>query len=305
MFMEVIAVKEVTQMQTRYEYGGDEFIFVQLSEAMSLEANFKGIAITRKLKEANLEGVYDICPSNASYMVRFDPDVIPPEELMARLQQIERGMEGLDDITITSRLVDVPVYFNDPWTHEALMRFRDRHQEPDSTDLEYSAKINGYDSSEAFIEAITSAPFLVSMIGFVPGLPWCFQMVPREKQIEVPKYVRPRTFTPERAFGFGGAFSVIYPVQGAGGYQLYGIAPAPIYQKDQTLFDFQESIVFPKQGDIFRYRSIGEEEYQAIREQVEDGSFVYHKKEIQFTPGEVLADLEGFAERALRRLYHD
>lgn len=305
MFMEVIAVKEVTQMQTRYEYGGDEFIFVQLSEAMSLEANFKGIAITRKLKEANLEGVYDICPSNASYMVRFDPDVIPPEELMARLQQIEREMEGLDDITITSRLVDVPVYFNDPWTHEALMRFRDRHQDPDSTDLEYSAKINGYDSSVAFIEAITSAPFLVSMIGFVPGLPWCFQMVPREKQIEVPKYVRPRTFTPERAFGFGGAFSVIYPVQGAGGYQLYGIAPAPIYQKDQTLFDFQESIVFPKQGDIFRYRSIGAEEYQAIREQVEDGSFVYHKKEIQFTPGEVLADLEGFAERALRRLYHD
>ena len=305
MFMEVIAVKEVTQMQTRYEYGGDEFIFVQLSEAMSLEANFKGIAITRKLKEASLEGVHDICPSNASYMVRFDPDVIPPEELMARLQQIEREMEGLDDITITSRLVDVPVYFNDPWTHEALMRFRDRHQEPDSTDLEYSAKINGYDSSEAFIEAITSAPFLVSMIGFVPGLPWCFQMVPQEKQIEVPKYVRPRTFTPERAFGFGGAFSVIYPVQGAGGYQLYGIAPAPIYQKEQTLFDFQDSIVFPKQGDIFRYRSIGAEEYQAIREQVEDGSFVYHKKEIQFTPGEVLADLEGFAERALRRLYHD
>jgi len=305
MFMEVIAVKEVSQMQTRYEYGGDEFIFVQLSEAMSLEANFKGIAITRKLKEASLEGVYDICPSNASYMVRFDPDVIPPEELMARLQQIEREMEGLDDITITSRLVDVPVYFNDPWTHEALMRFRDRHQEPGSTDLEYSAKINGYDSSEAFIEAITSAPFLVSMIGFVPGLPWCFQMVPQEKQIEVPKYVRPRTFTPERAFGFGGAFSVIYPVQGAGGYQLYGIAPAPIYQKEQTLFDFQDSIVFPKQGDIFRYRSIGAEEYQAIREQVEDGSFVYHKKEIQFTPGEVLADLEGFAERALRRLYHD
>jgi len=38
---------------------------------------------------------------------------------------------------------------------------------------------------------------------------------------------------------------------------------------------------------------------------VENGTFVYRKKEIQFTPGEVLADLEGFAEEALRRLYHD
>lgn len=298
-------MKEVSQIKSRYEYGGDEFIFVQLSEEMSLEANFKGMAITRKLKEKNWEGIHDICPSNASYMVRFDPDIIEPQQLVAELRQIESEVERLDDIVITSRLVDVPVYFEDPWTHEALMRFRDRHQAPDSTDLEYSAKINGYDSKEAFIQAITDAPFLVSMIGFVPGLPWCFQMVPREKQIEVPKYVRPRTFTPERAFGFGGAFAVIYPVQGAGGYQLYGIAPAPIYQKEQTLFDFQESMVFPRQGDIFRYRSISAEEYQSIREQVEDGSFVYHKKEIQFTPGEVLADLEGFARQALRRLYHD
>lgn len=295
----------MSQLQTRYEYGGDEFIFVQLSEAMSLEANFKGMAITRQLKEKELEGILDICPSNASYMVRFDPDVLSPDLLMKELQQIEHAVEELDDIVITSRLVDVPVYFEDPWTHEALMRFRDRHQAPDSTDLEYCARINGYSSKEAFIEAMTSAPFLVSMIGFVPGLPWCFQMVRREKQIEVPKYVRPRTYTPERAFGFGGAFSVIYPVQGAGGYQLFGIAPAPIYQKEQTLADFQDSIVFPKQGDIFRYRSITRDEYERVRAQVEDGSFVYHKKEISFTPSEVLADPEAFAEMALGRLYHD
>lgn len=298
-------MKETSPMQTRYEYGGDEFVFVQLSEAMSLEANFKGMAITRKLKEKNWEGILDICPSNASYLVRYDPDVIEPEKLVAELKQLENEVKNLDDIVITSRLVDVPVYFEDPWTHEALMRFRDRHQDPNSTDLEYSARINGYSSKEAFIQAITEAPFIVSMIGFVPGLPWCFQMVPREKQIEVPKYVRPRTFTPERAFGFGGAFAVIYPVQGAGGYQLFGIAPAPIYQKEQTLADFKDSIVFPRQGDIFRYRSIDADEYQAIREQVENGTFVYRKKEIQFTPGEVLADLEGFAEEALRRLYHD
>ena len=36
----------------------------------------------------------------------------------------------------------------------------------------------------------------MTMIGFVPGLPWCYQLVPPEEQIEVPKYVRPRTYTP-------------------------------------------------------------------------------------------------------------
>lgn len=297
--------KPMNQLQTRYEYGGDEFVFVQLSEEMSLEANFKGMAITRELKQRELPGIVDICPANASYMVRVDPDVLHPEELIKELKDIEQKMADLDHITIASRLVDVPVLFEDPWTHEAVMRFRDRHQDPESTDLEHSARVNGYDSKEAFIEAITSAPFLVSMIGFVPGLPWCFQMVAREKQIEVPKYVRPRTFTPERTFGFGGAFAVIYPVQGAGGYQMYGIAPAPIYQKEQTLPDFRDSMVFPQQGDIFRYRSITREEYDQIRSEVENGTFVYRKKDFSFTPQEVLEDPDAFSEMVLRRLYHD
>ncbi|WP_312108186.1 5-oxoprolinase subunit B family protein [Brevibacillus reuszeri] len=294
----------MSTMKTLYEYGGDEFIFVQLSEEMSLKSNFTGMTITRKLKERQIEGILDICPSNASYMIRFNPDIVDPAWLMDELKDIEQTTDPFD-VTISSRLVDVPVLFEDPWTHEALMRFRDRHQDPEATDLQYSARINGYDSTEEFIAAITSAPFLVSMIGFVPGLPWCFQMVQREKQIEVPKYVRPRTFTPERAFGFGGAFSVIYPVQGAGGYQLYGIAPAPIYQKEQTLPDFKESMVFPQQGDIFRYRSINREEYDDIRKQVENGTFSYQKKEFTFTPKEVLADLDSFAENVMRRLYHD
>lgn len=294
----------LSDLQTRYEYGGDEFVFVQLSEAMSLEANFKGMAITRKLKEKNIEGIVDICPSNASYMVRVNPDILHPDDLIQQLKDIEESTKDLN-IEICSRLVDVPVLFEDPWTHEAVMRFRDRHQDPNSTDLEYSAKVNGYNSVSEFIQAITDAPFLVSMIGFVPGLPWCFQIVSQEKQIEVPKYVRPRTFTPERTFGFGGAFAVIYPVQGAGGYQMYGIAPAPIYQKEQTLPDFQESIVFPKQGDIFRYRSITREEYDQIREEVETGTFTYKKKDITFTPQEVLKNPEEFSQLVLRRLYHD
>lgn len=294
----------LAELQTRYEYGGDEFVFVQLSEAMSLEANFKGMAITRKLKERNIEGIVDICPSNASYMVRINPDILHPNDLIKELKDIEESTKDLN-IEISSRLVDVPVLFEDPWTHEAVMRFRDRHQDPNSTDLEYSAKVNGYNSVSEFIQAITDAPFLVSMIGFVPGLPWCFQIVSREKQIEVPKYVRPRTFTPERTFGFGGAFAVIYPVQGAGGYQMYGIAPAPIYQKEQSLPDFQESIVFPKQGDIFRYRAITREEYDQIREEVEAGTFTYKKKDFSFTPQEVLKNPEEFSQLVLRRLYHD
>ncbi|MFJ9383963.1 allophanate hydrolase subunit 1 [Peribacillus sp. NPDC101481] len=287
---------------TRYEYGGDEFIFVELAEAMSLETNFQAMAITKALRKEKVSGILDICPSNASYMIRFNPDLIHPDDLISKLKELGQYV-SLENFEITARAVDVPILFEDPWTHEALMRFRDRHQDPTSTDIEYVAHTNGFQTKEDLIKSITDAPYLVSMIGFVPGLPWCYQMVPNEQQIEAPKYVRPRTYTPERAFGFGGSFAVIYPVQGAGGYQLFGTAAAPIFQKEQRLHDFKESMTFPRQGDVFRYRSISMEEYEDIRKQVENGEFRYLTKDITFKPKDVLENPNAFSESVIRRLY--
>src|SRR5215208_5656603 len=75
--------------QARYSYGGDEYVFVELSEAMSLEVNFRAMAITNKLRDENIGGVTDICPSNASYMIRIDPDVLHPNDLISRLKEID------------------------------------------------------------------------------------------------------------------------------------------------------------------------------------------------------------------------
>jgi urea carboxylase len=117
--------------------------------------------------------------------------------------------------------------------------------------------------------------------------------------------VRPRTYTPERAFGFGGGFAVIYSVEGAGGYQLYGLAPAPVLDVNQGLEDFEDSIVFPKPGDIFNFRGIDQEEFDQVREQVEDGSFEYRKKEFVFHPDRALEDPHAYNEEILEGLYDD
>ena len=288
----------------RYEYGGDEFIFVEIAEEMSMEANIKAMLITQELIERNLDGLVDICPSNASYLVRFNPDVIPPRELMALLQELEQKFaEVPQDFTLQTRVVDIPILYNDPWTHEALMRFRDRHQDPDSTDLEYGARTNGFDSVEAFIEHLAGNPWIVTMLGFVPGLPFCYQLEPRERQVQVPKYVRPRTFTPERAFGIGGAFSVVYPVQGAGGYQLYGISATPVLNVRQDHPDFSHSIVFPKAGDILRYRRIDRAEFDKTRAEVEAGDFRYRQRDVEFSPAAFLNDPQGVNDHLLGMLY--
>ncbi len=193
----------------RYSFGGDEHVFVEIDEEMSLEAFFEGMAICAELEKRRIAGVSEICPSNASYLVRFDPDVVPPNKMLSTLKEIETQIGGAD-LELPTRVIEIPVFYNDPWTRETLMRFRERHQDPKSTDIEYAARINGYNSVDEFVAAHSGAPWFVSMVGFVAGLPFLFQMVERDKQIEVPKYLRPRTDTPKLTFGHGGCFSCIY-----------------------------------------------------------------------------------------------
>ena len=73
------------------------------------------------------------------------------------------------------------------------------------------------------------------MVGFVAGLPFLYQLADREHQLEVPKYVGPRTDTPKLTVGHGGCFGCIYSVRGAGGYQMFGIAAAPIFDPNQQV----------------------------------------------------------------------
>lgn len=139
-------------MNTRYTFGGDEHIFVEVDEEMSLDAFFKSLSMTTAIRDQQIDGVTEICPANASFQIKFNPDVIAPDELLATLKKIEAEAEHTDN-RIETRIVEVPVLYQDPWTHETQMRFRERHQAPDSTDLEYAAQVNGYQSVNEFLEA--------------------------------------------------------------------------------------------------------------------------------------------------------
>lgn len=281
-------------MATRYSYGADEHIFVELAEEMSLAANLRAMAITTVLEGRNLAGVYDICPANASYQVRFNPDELRPEALREILVAVEEEVGDAADFSLDTRVLEVPVLYGDPWTTETLMRFRDRHQAPELTDLEYAAKINGFGSTEEFIEAHSGAPWFTSMVGFVAGLPFLYQMVERERQLEVPKYLRPRTDTPPLTVGHGGCFGCIYSVRGAGGYQMFGITPGPIFDPQQRGADFAEFMAFFRPGDIVSFKPISREEYDEGVAAAEAGTFHFRKANVEFRLDTYAADPDGY-----------
>ncbi|MCY4312226.1 MAG: allophanate hydrolase subunit 1, partial [Gammaproteobacteria bacterium] len=280
-------------MSVRYSFGGDDHIFVEIEEQMSLDAFFKSLSITNSVRESQIGGVTEICPANASYQIKFNPDIIKPRDLLLELKKLEQDAESSKQ-QLKTRVVDVPVLYNDPWTHETLMRFRERHQDPSGTDLDYAARINGFDSIGSFIEAHAESPWFVTMVGFVAGLPFMYQMVDRDRQIEVPKYLRPRTDTPKLTVGYGGCFSCIYSVRGAGGYQMFGITPMPIYDPDQRISYLREFMVFFHPGDIVKFRPIDRETYDEYLNQVESNAYEPKIKDFDFSLDDFYSDRDQY-----------
>jgi urea carboxylase len=288
--------------ESRYSWGGDEHLVVQLDEAMSLEANFTAMAVTRRLQGLHLDGVVDICPANASFLVRFNPDIIPPSALEKEVRDAERAVEDAPALTLDTRIVEVPVWYDDPFTNETAARFRDRHQRPEGNDLEFAAAENGLPSVHAFIDRHSGSPWIASMVGFVAGLPFLFQMVPRERQLEVPKYLRPRTDTPPLTVGHGGCFACIYSVRGAGGYQMFGVTPVPIFDPSQQLPDFTDFMVFFRPGDIVKFRPVDEQEYERIRADVPTGAYRFRQRPVAFSLHDFLADPDTYNAGLLEAL---
>jgi len=280
-------------MKTRYSFGGDEHIFVEVDEEMSLEAFFKSLSITSAVRESNFDGVTEICPANASMQVKFDPDRIKPNDLLAELKKLEAAAENTEAV-LDTRVIEIPVYYNDPWTNETLMRFRERHQDPNATDLEFAARINNFDSVDSFIAAHAGSPWFVSMVGFVAGLPFLYQMVERQRQIEVPKYLSPRTDTPKLTVGYGGCFSCIYSVRGAGGYQMFGITPMPIYDPEQQINYLRDFMIFFEPGDIVKFKPVDRDGYDAALAEVEANRYEPLVRPVRFSLADFNKDADAY-----------
>jgi urea carboxylase len=288
-------------MTIRFSYGGDEHIFGEVSESMSLEAFFTSLSMTNAVRAAGIRGVTEICPANASFQVKFDPDAIRPGDLLKELQGMEAAA-AQSDASLRTRIIEIPVFYQDPWTHETLMRFRERHQDPTRTDLEYAAEINGLGTVENFIRAHSGQPWFVSMVGFVAGLPFLYQMVDRQRQIQSPKYLRPRTDTPKLTVGHGGCFGCIYSVRGAGGYQMFGITPMPIYDPNQQVSYLRDEMCLFRPGDIVKWKPITRDAYDAALEAVAENRFEPLIRPVTFSLADFNRDMAGTNARLMEAL---
>ncbi|OMP66241.1 5-oxoprolinase subunit B family protein [Domibacillus epiphyticus] len=288
--------------ETSFNFGGDEYIYAEISRDMRVESNFKALAITEEVRKRNIPGIIDVVSSNASYLVRYNPDVISARDLLVYLKEIDLTKSDPARLHLPVRIVEIPTWYDDPVTQEYSRRFQNRHPEPGLSNFEYVMKVNGFTDKEAFIERHSQTPYLITMVGFLPGTAWHFPLSHHQNNIiQSPKYDSPRTDTPERAIGLGGAFNVIYPVNGPGSYQLIGRSAVPVVDPTKRLADLMETSFLARPGDIWKYRPITEQEYNQIKVETEEGGYRYKMKNIMLSPLEYLEKGETY----IRELMED
>ena len=225
---------------------GDSAVSVQFGEAIDPEIYGRVRALNEDLKREKIPGVTEAIPTFRSLMVQYDPRRLPYEQLR---QQLENRLEKLGRAQQPpKKVITIPVCFGGDW----------------GEDLEGVAQYHGT-SPEEIVRLFCSAEFLIYMLGFTPGYPY-IGGVPQG--LVTPRLDSPRLKVPAGAVGIGSEQLGIYPIESPGGFRLVGNTPVRLYDPRNL-----EHPVLLEAGEYIRFVSIGPEEYQQIRRQVEEGSY--------------------------------
>ncbi len=208
---------------------GDRSLLIEYgANALDLSLRFRVHALEAQLRAAiaeGLAGIIDLTPGVRSLQVHYDARRLTRESLLELLDQREKRIPPLEEITAPSRIVHLPLSWDDPATRLAIQKYM-QSVRPDApwcpSNIEFIRRINGLDSIDDVHRIAFDASYLVLGLGDVYlGAPVATPVDPRHRLVTT-KYNPARTWTPENAVGIGGAYLCVYGMEGPGGYQFIG-----------------------------------------------------------------------------------
>jgi urea carboxylase len=293
-----------------YRYAGERAVLVEYGEMeFDLTLNFFVLAVDDALRERRPDGLIETAPGFRSILVSYDPLVLSASALLEHLHEVHDGLEAEREIEIPSRLIQMPLAFDDSQTRRAVERYihsirKDAPNTEGGTNIDYIVRYNGFRSRDELYDAVLATEHWTGFIGFFPGLPFMFPLDPRET-VFVPKYNPTRTWTPEGALGIGGPCFAIYPVESAGGYQLLG-RTLPVYDLQGRNEVFRVNPLLLRPGDRVKFHRVEEDELLKLFDDVRTDKYRYQIEKQPFDVGRYLEWLPTIAgENEARRRRRD
>ncbi|MBB6734655.1 urea carboxylase [Cohnella zeiphila] len=281
---------------------GDENILVEYGEReLNLLYRFQVYVLMQAIKESGSIPYVEMTPGIRSLQIHLKPDLITVREAAAKVMELDLRLPGLETIEVPSRIVKLPLSWDDPATRLAIERYR-QNVRPDApwcpSNLEFIRRMNGLGSLEEVAEVVFNANYLVMGLGDVYlGAPVAVPLDPRHRLVTT-KYNPARTWTPENAVGIGGAYLCVYGMEGPGGYQFVG-RTVQMWNKHRATSNFEPGKPWLLRFfDQIRFYPVSEQELLRMREDFPRGDFVVEIEETTFRLGDYLAWLDGIKEPA-------
>jgi KipI family sensor histidine kinase inhibitor len=213
---------------------GDRGFLLEFGDGISREINEKVRRMALAIQAEAIEGIVETVPTYRSLLIIYNPGILSIKDLGRRLVQIE---EGLQQIPLPEPgLTRVPVVYGGAY----------------GPDLEEVAKYHQI-SPEAVIQLHCGNPYLIYMIGFMPGYPYMGEL---PQALVTPRLKTPRLVVPKGSVAIAQRQTGIYSMESPGGWQILGRTPVELFdpRKDPP--------ALLQMGDYVQFYPINEKEYR-------------------------------------------
>ncbi len=267
-----------------YRQAGDRFLLVEFGAmALDLQLRLRVQALDRWVRRHLGPGLVDATAGVRSLLVQVDGRHLTTTAALAAVREACADLGDLTDEAFPSRVVHLPLSWDDPATREAIDRYVHgvRADAPWCPwNIEFIRRINGLASVDDVRRTVFDASYLVLGLGDVYlGAPLATPLDPRHRLVTT-KYNPARTWTPENAVGIGGAYLCIYGMEGPGGYQFVG-RTVQVWNREALGPHFEQPWLL-RPFDQLRWYDVSAEELLDLRAQqgagrlpirIEDTSF--------------------------------
>jgi len=213
---------------------GDRGLLIEFGDEISREINEKVRRMALAVQAEVREGIVEVVPTYRSLLIIYNPLLLPIEDLKKRLKRIEEGLQKAP--LPEPKLTRIPAVYGGIY----------------GPDLEGVARYHQI-SPEKVIQLHCSKPYLIYMIGFMPGYPYMGEL---PEELVTPRLKTPRLVVPKGSVAIAQRQTGIYSMESPGGWQILGRTPVELFDPAKD----PPSLL--RMGDFVQFYEIGEKEFK-------------------------------------------
>ena len=216
---------------------GDRGLLLEFGDEIGREINEKVRRMALVIQAEAMEGIVEVVPTYRSLLIIYNPILLPIEDLRRRLRRIEEGLQRTP--LPEPKLTRIPVVYGGIY----------------GPDLEEVAQYHQI-SPEKVIQLHCSRPYLIYMIGFMPGYPYMGEL---PEELVTPRLKTPRLVVPKGSVAIAQRQTGIYSMESPGGWQILGRTPVELFDPEK------DPPALLQMGDFVQFYPISEKEFEEWR----------------------------------------